>query len=158
MQEKLSPISSPSPACIHGQWSIGLDLLGGYMNQKVAKVAINRQIVDKNISGNAYYMANEWENVDLTIEELARTVAKSGYAFCAQLNGTRSSANYKLTNLVSLDVDAGITLKEALEDEFSKKYLSFYYTTTNHTVEENRFRLCFLLEKDLDDGVRLQMV
>jgi hypothetical protein len=123
------------------------------MSQAIAKVAINRHIVDKNISGNAYYMANEWENVELPIEELMNLVAVNGNAFCAQLYGIRNSLNFKCTNLVSLDVDAGITLREALEDEFSKKYLTFFYTTSNHTVEENRFRLGFLLEREIDDAL-----
>lgn len=122
------------------------------MNPKIIKVAINRHIIDKNIGGNAYYMAHEWENVELTTEQFINIVAVDGNAFCAQLDGSRSSKNYKLTNLISLDVDAGTTLHEALEDEFSKKYLTFFYTTASHTVEENRFRLGFLLDRDLEDG------
>ncbi len=125
---------------------------GEYMQENKIKVAINRHIVDKNIGGNAYYMANEWENVELTIDDFINFVAVEGHAFCAQLSGNRSSANYKLTNLVSLDIDAGTTLKEALEDDFSQKYLTFFYTTSSHTVDENRFRLGFLLDRDLDNG------
>ena len=115
------------------------------MQENKIKVAINRHIVDKNIGGNAYYMANEWENVELTIDDFINFVAVEGHAFCAQLSGNRSSANYKLTNLVSLDIDAGTTLKEALEDDFSQKNLTFFYTTSSHTVDENRFRLGFCL-------------
>jgi hypothetical protein len=122
------------------------------MNQKIIKVAINCHIFDKNIGGNAYYMANEWENVELTTEQFINVVAVDGNAFCAQLDGSRSSKNYKRTNLISLDVDAGTTLHEALNDDFSKKYLTFFYTTASHTVEENRFRLGFLLDRDLEDG------
>ena len=122
------------------------------MQENKIKVAINRHIVDKNIGGNAYYMANEWENVELTIDDFINFVAVEGQAFCAQLSGNRSSANYKLTNLVSLDIDAGTTLKEALEDDFSQKYLTFFYTTSSHTVDENRFRLGFLLDRDIEDG------
>lgn len=121
------------------------------MNQKIAKVAINRHIVDKNIGGNMYYMAKEWENVELSIDELVNIVAEDGHAFCAQLHGSRSNKNYSLTNLVSIDVDAGTTIKQVLDDEFAKQHLTFYYTTVNHTVEENRFRLGFLLERDLTD-------
>lgn len=121
------------------------------MNQLIAKVAINRHIIDKNIGGNDYFMAHEWQNVDLPIDELAEIVAVQGHAFCAQLNGSRSSKNYKSTNLVSIDVDAGTTLEEALAHPFSKQHLTFYYTTASHTVEENRFRLCFLLDHDLAD-------
>ncbi len=66
------------------------------MNPKLIKVAINRHIVDKNIGGNAYYMANEWENVELTTEQFINVVAVDGNAFCAQLDGSRSSKNYKL--------------------------------------------------------------
>lgn len=76
------------------------------MNQKIAKVAINRHIVDKNIGGNLYFLAKEWENVNLTIDDLINTVTHDGHAFCAQLHGSRSNKNYSLTNLVSIDVDA----------------------------------------------------
>lgn len=121
------------------------------MTQQIAKVAINRHIVDKNISGNLHYMANEWENIEISIDDFIKSVAHDGYAFCAQLHASRSSKNFKLTNLVSIDVDAGTTIKEVLEDEFARRHLTFYYTTVNHTVEENRFRLGFLLDKDLTD-------
>jgi hypothetical protein len=121
------------------------------MNQKITKVAINRNIIDKNISGNLHFMSKEWENVELPLDEFIKTVTVDGVAFCAQLNGSRSNKNYSCTNLVSIDVDAGTTIKEVLEDEFAKHHLTFYYTTVNHTVEENRFRLGFLLERDLTD-------
>jgi hypothetical protein len=121
------------------------------MNQKITKVAINRNIIDKNISGNLHFMSKEWENVELPLDEFIKIVTVDGVAFCAQLNGSRSNKNYSCTNLVSIDVDAGTTIKEVLEDEFAKHHLTFYYTTVNHTVEENRFRLGFILERDITD-------
>jgi hypothetical protein len=121
------------------------------MQENKVKVAINPNIVDKNISGNLHYMSKEWENVELPLDEFIKAVAVYGHAFCAQLHGSRSNKNYALTNLVSIDVDAGTTIKDVLNDEFAKRHLTFYYTTVNHTVEENRFRLGFLLERDLTD-------
>lgn len=151
MQGTLSP-KSPLP-CMYSRSQVNRTrpIQGDLMQENKIKVAINRHIVDKNIGGNLYYMANEWENVEITIDDFIKTVAIDGHAFCAQLHGSRSNKNYKLTNLVSIDVDAGTTIKEVLEDEFARRHLTFYYTTVNHTIEENRFRLGFLLKHDLTD-------
>jgi transcription elongation factor Elf1 len=121
------------------------------MNQKIAKVAVNTNIIDKNIGGNDYFMGSEWQNAEITIDELIQLICE-GHPFCAQqYSDKRSSKNFKITNLISIDVDGGTTLRDALEHEFSKKHLTFFYTTPRHTIEVNRFRLCFYSEQDIND-------
>ena len=111
------------------------------MQENKIKVAINPNIVDKHVNGDTHYLGNGWKNVELTVQELIAHIS-AGHPFCAQLvSEKRSSKNYHLTNLIAVDVDAGTTLSEALEHEFSQKHLTFFYTTANHTVEKNRFRL-----------------
>lgn len=117
------------------------------MDKWIAKVSINKKIVDKQVKDKRDY-AIGWTDVELPIEELVKVVCE-GYAFCVQLNGNRSNANYKQTNIIPVDVDSGSTLQEALDNDFAKKHLTFYYTTARHTVEENRFRLVFLLGRDI---------
>lgn len=117
------------------------------MDKWIAKVSINKNIVDKQPKEKQHF-ANGWVDVELPIEELVKVVCE-GHAFCVQLNGNRSNANYKQTNIVPIDVDSGTTLQEALDNEFAKNHLTFFYTTARHTVEENRFRLVFLLDRDI---------
>jgi hypothetical protein len=127
------------------------------MDKWIAKVSINKNIVDKKPNEKQHF-ANGWVDVELPIEELVKVVCE-GHAFCVQLNGNRSNANYKQTNIVPVDVDSGSTLQEALDNDFAKKYLTFFYTTARHTVEENRFRLVFLLDRDIinpDDFVSIK--
>ncbi len=121
------------------------------MQENKIKVAINPNIVDKHVNGDTHYLGNGWKNVELTVQELIAHIS-AGHPFCAQLvSEKRSSKNYHLTNLIAVDVDAGTTLSEALEHEFSQKHLTFFYTTANHTVEKNRFRLCFLVDHDITE-------
>ncbi|PUE60170.1 hypothetical protein B9Z44_11680 [Limnohabitans curvus] len=121
------------------------------MQENRIKVAINPNIVDKHINGDTHYLGNGWKNVELSVQELIAHIS-DGHPFCAQLlSDKRSSKNYHLTNLIAVDVDAGTTLREALENEFSQNHLTFYYTTANHTVEKNRFRLCFLVDHDITE-------
>lgn len=128
------------------------------MQENKIKVAINPNIVDKHIKGNTYYLGNGWKNVELTVEELIAHVL-DGHPYCAQLNSdNRAAKNYRLTNLISIDVDAGTTLGEALDHEFSQKHLSFFYTTATHTVEKNRFRLCFLVDRDITEPQDYQAI
>lgn len=127
------------------------------MDKWIAKVSINKNIVNKIVVDKRYY-ASGWTDVELPIDELVEVVC-NGYAFCVQLNGNRSNANYKQTNIIPVDVDSGTSLQEALDNEFAKKHLTFFYTTARHTVEENRFRLVFLLERDIinpDDFVAIK--
>ncbi len=117
------------------------------MQENRIKVAINPNIVDKHIKGNTYYLGNGWKNVELTVEELIAHVL-DGHPYCAQLNSdNRAAKNYRLTNLISIDVDAGTTLGEALDHEFSQKHLTvviFSKKRPPRMIESSKLAMIFI--------------
>lgn len=120
-------------------------------DERILKIAYNPNFCNKIPSnGDKRFFSEEWINGEFTVEDFI-TIIKNGWAYCPQLTGTRKKENYLLSNLVSIDIDSGHSISEILEDDFIKKHLSILYTTTNHTIDDHRFRLVFICEEDIDD-------
>lgn len=115
-------------------------------------LAINTRIINKNELGDIKANAEGWENCDLTPKELATLIGKKGFAFCPQVkNGYRKSSNFQCSGYIAADIDEGLTLEEALENDFVNKYASILYTTASHTPDSHRFRIVFELETPITD-------
>ncbi len=122
-------------------------------DHRIVKVAVNPKIVDKRpLNGDERYFAEGWENIDLPVEDFA-TCIKNGWAYCPQLDGRRSSKNFRCSNIVSVDIDEGMTIEEAMELPFVKNHLSLFYTTSSHTSAHHKFRLIFILPRDVIDPI-----
>ncbi len=121
-------------------------------DERIVKVAVNPNFSNKiPRDGNTRFFSEEWTNGEFTVEDFI-TIIKNGWAYCSQLKGTRKKENYLLSNIVSIDIDSGHKIDEILEDDFIKKHLSILYTTTNHTIDDHRFRLIFICEDDIEDS------
>jgi hypothetical protein len=121
-------------------------------DERIVKVAVNPNFSNKiPRDGNTRFFSEEWMNGEFTVEDFI-TIIKNGWAYCSQLTGTRKKENYLLSNIVSIDIDSGHKINEILEDDFIKKHLSILYTTTNHTIDDHRFRLIFICEDDIEDS------
>lgn len=108
-------------------------------------VSINKNIREKHLRGDKRYYASGWEPFIISIEELAFAI-KAGFAYAATFkDGERSAKNFTGTNIVSVDVDHGLKLQEALDDPWCKEHLAMFYTTASHTEQHNRYRLVFRL-------------
>lgn len=115
-------------------------------------VSINKNIREKHHRGDKRYFASGWEPFIISIEQLA-TAIKSGLAYSATFkDGERSAKNFTGTNVVSVDVDQGLKIQEALNDPWCKKYLALFYTTASHTEQHHRFRLVFRLPEIIKNG------
>jgi hypothetical protein len=78
---------------------------------------------------------------------------KSGWAYSpAWFRDRRSNANFVLSELVSIDIDNGLTLEAALANNFIKENALLIHTTSSHTEENNRFRILFHLPKLIDNA------
>jgi hypothetical protein len=120
------------------------------------KIAINEYIIDRASSAVIGQYNNAFKNVDINAEELARSV-KKGYAFCAQhKNGWREGSNFTEAGFLAVDIDDGLTVQNALNDEFVQTYASILYTTIRHTDEFQRFRIIFELDKAITDAAILR--
>lgn len=108
-------------------------------------VSINKNIREKHLRGDKRYYASGWEPFIISIEQLAIAI-KAGFAYAATFkDGERSAKNFTGTNIVSVDVDNGPKLQEALDDPWCKDHLAMFYTTPSHTEQHHRYRLVFRL-------------
>jgi hypothetical protein len=82
--------------------------------------------------------------------------ARSGIAYCAQVTGRREQKNFLTTGVVSVDIDGGMALDEALDHPLVRDHAGFVYTTASHTDEDHRFRIVFPLVHQIDDALEVR--
>lgn len=117
------------------------------------KLAINRNAINKVPVSDPHFgmITKTYMNVDVTQEAFAWAI-NQGFAFCAQhKNQRRASNNFTCAGFTAADIDHGLRLEEALQQEFVKQYASVAYTTPSHTDEIHRFRIVFETERDITD-------
>lgn len=123
---------------------------------RTLQLAVNPHIVDKAIEGQVHTLTTKFENVSITIEELANYV-NQGHPFCPQHSGgRRSNANFVRSDVLGVDIDAGLTLVEALANPYIQQHAAMIYTTPNHTDARNKFRIVFALERAISDGEEMR--
>ena len=125
--------------------------------QRNLKIAINPALINKNDAKDKRLFTQGWENVELTPEELAEKI-KQGIAYCAQLSGSRKGANFLASDIVSVDIDGGQTIKEALENPIVQKCATLIYTTVSHTNDDHRFRIVFALPRTITNPGQMEAV
>jgi hypothetical protein len=119
-------------------------------------LAINEHIIDKASSAVLSENTGTFQNVDLTPTQFAEHI-KLGHAFCAQHgNGWRKSENFTVSGVLAVDIDDGLSVQDALDDDFVQDYASILYTTPSHTEEFPRFRIVFELEVSITDKDRMR--
>lgn len=91
-----------------------------------------------------------FEQVEFSLSDLKSHIV-SGLSFACGYyrNNYRHGKEFIGSNLLVLDVDGVLNLEEALEHPIVTANASLIYTTVNHTAERNKFRIIFLVEKDL---------
>ncbi len=119
-------------------------------------IAINRNIINK-VSEEILKANNgTYENVNISIHDFAGLV-NQGFAFCAQHKGNwRNTSNFTGSGFLAVDIDHGLTLEAAQEDDFFKQYASIIYTTPSHKPDAHRFRIVFELEEPITDTDRMR--
>lgn len=118
------------------------------------KIAIHTKIDFKPDSSdlNSFSsLANDFENVDLSIEETAIHIGL-GHSICTQHKGKRSRNNFIASDFVAVDIDGGMTIEQAMNDPYVIQYAGIIYPTWNNTPSHNRFRIVFFLEKTIQDA------
>lgn len=114
------------------------------------KVSINEKIINKNELG-VRDQARGFKPADLTPQELADCISQ-GYAFSYQFDKShRKADNFICSDIIAADFDAGMTIDEALANEFFINNASILYTTASHTPEKHKFRIIFELPRTITD-------
>lgn len=117
------------------------------------QVGINEKIIGKPGPTARINQATDWHPAEIGVDELIEHV-QHGHAFGPQYKAAyRNAENFLRCDVVAADIDAGLTLAEAVELPFVKQYASFIYTTASHTDEQHRFRIVFCLENTVDVGL-----
>lgn len=99
----------------------------------------------------------------LAVEELALEIVK-GKSFVPatfkSINGVirRTKEYWKSQEVVALDFDDGMTLNEALKNDFFQRYASFLYTTFSHTEQHNKFRVVFVLSEVITNYKKVEAI
>lgn len=118
---------------------------------RIIKAAINSSFVNKvPLNNDKRFHVEGWVNGEWTLEDFAQCI-KNGWAYCPQLTGPRKKENFLCSNIISVDVDSGQTIDATLSDPFVIEHLSLFYITPSHTSEYHRFRLIFILDRDIED-------
>ena len=120
------------------------------------KLAINTTFTDKAKQEEFASIVKTFENVEVTREELAQLI-NLGYAFCAQhKDNYKKSANFTGSDFIAVDIDDGMTVQDALANEFVKQHAAILYTTVNHSEEFQRFRIVFEVETTITSSTDMK--
>lgn len=118
------------------------------------KVSINEKIINKN--ENKANQSRGFKSHDLTPQQLAEHISQ-GFAFSYQFEkGHRKADNFICSDIIAADFDEGMTLDEAISEDFFINNASILYTTPSHTPEANRFRIIFELPRTITDKDELR--
>ncbi|MCX6155211.1 MAG: hypothetical protein NT007_13740 [Candidatus Kapabacteria bacterium] len=125
--------------------------------ERIYRCCVNYSVIDKNIdpvSKKSYKgfkeFTNNFENTVLSDYNLAYCIGCGYSIILSEMKADefgkvyRKSGNWSGSELVGIDIDAGMTITAALEMDFTWKSL-LLYTTVSHKIEENRFRIIFAL-------------
>lgn len=117
----------------------------GYSSNPI-RASINKRLINKNETNDTNAMAYGFEAVTFTVDQLIEHI-KQGHAYCAEVaGGHRTTANFVATNVISVDIDEGMTLEEVVDHPLVSSAASFIYTTCSHTSEHHRYRIVFLVD------------
>jgi len=114
------------------------------------KLSLNKHLLNKTQPHGARYLAEGFEPVEITIQELATAVSE-GVAYSSQFTDSyRKSHNFLASDVLSLDFDGGVTIDEIVQNALVKEHASLLYTTVSHTDDAHRFRLVFVLPRTIE--------
>lgn len=123
--------------------------------ERIFRLSVNRNIRNKNLNVKSglknktfYDASNYFKNEYLSFNEIITCIG-NGFAiilsnFKTNEDGyvNRNSSNWISAEMLGIDVDGSMSIEDALKLEITNKALMIY-TTVNHTLESNRFRIIF---------------
>jgi hypothetical protein len=94
--------------------------------------------------------------IDITLDELATEIIKGKTfvpATLSTINGEkrRQIKYWQSQQIIALDIDKGLLLEDAMENQFIKDNATFLYTTFSHKPSEHKFRIIFALDQPVHD-------
>jgi len=122
------------------------------MENRIVKVAIRHDMMDKAGELQRRLTGKGWENVQLPIKQLKNHIG-NGFPFTHPVaRGHRKTENFLGADILIADIDEGLTFDEAKVHPFITSHATFLYTTPSHTDTNHRFRVIFVLERPVVDS------
>ena len=119
-------------------------------------LSVNEKIINRPEVWSKFNHCKGFQAKTLTLERMINAI-KSGYMISYQFyREYTDTVNFIKTGYLAVDVDKGMTLVEAFAHEKVKEFASFIYTTCRHTQENHRFRIVFVLEREINDALELK--
>lgn len=123
-------------------------------SKKLLRVSLNKDLINKDTDNSAAH-GSGFHPYTVTPDDLA-TAIKNGLAYSYEFEThRRSKVDFVASDILSIDIDSGLTWDEALEHQLIQQYATILYTTPSHTPEEHRFRIIFALERTIEDPIEL---
>lgn len=120
------------------------------MYEKKLRISIRDDLVDRDMPSISK-SGRGWQNVELTVNQLIDHIQR-GHPITHQfVDGHRVKEKFLRTDILIADIDKGIRIDEALENDFVKNFAAFIHTTPSHTDDAHRFRIVFVLERAVFD-------
>src|SRR6185369_8873137 len=73
------------------------------------------------------------------------------HPYCAQVSRYRDARHFLASDIVSVDIDHGLSIPEALDNLIVRDHAAMLYTTVRHQPDAHRFRLVFVLPRTITD-------
>lgn len=121
-------------------------------------VATHTAVINKPMKNDReafHRLSHGWKLEETSIENLAEHINK-GYPFTVHHDGRRVARNFTRSNILTVDIDQGMTLDMALAEPFINAHAALIYTTPSHTSEANRFRIVFVLQRMITDAAEMR--
>lgn len=120
------------------------------------KLSLNTGLIDKIAPTEAKFYAQAFDPVDLTLDELERSI-NEGIASSYQFEGNYRRTEYFLASgILVVEIDGGLTIEECLQIQIVETFGSLLYTTPSHSPDHHRFRLIFGLPRTIIDPNELR--
>ena len=119
------------------------------MNIRKIKIGVRDDIVDRADPSLLSKTGNGWSNVEYTIDQLISHIKKGHPVTHQFIDGKKKKDYFLRTDLLFADIDKGMTIDEALDNDLIKNFASFIYTTPRHSSDAHRFRVIFVLDRTI---------
>ena len=132
------------------------------------KLSIQPQVKGKPIHGMSQ-MGWNWENIEVdSWQDAFELFTIEGYSQSCELSVdedadkyperelVRKCANFVSRQIILIDADENMFIKDLFTDEFYNKYGAGFYTSPSHSDAQDKFRVCFVVETPFTDVDRCQ--
>lgn len=122
------------------------------MRHKKIRLSVRTDISNKSDSQGRSRTGTGWSNVEISVDDFIKHIRK-GHPYTHQFSSGRRSKDYfKSTEILIADIDHDMTIEQALDHELVKGFGTFIHTTPQHTPQAHRFRIIFVLDRQVFDA------